>query len=541
MPHTARYKARRRRRLLIVGGAALLLLTLLLLLILRPFQREAPAAAQGPAGLAASDGRQTLSAASDGRQPLSAASDGARVPGGTPAPAVESDGGAGEAAAEPAAARTLERSLYEAVLVCDPAAGAVTAQLRLTYHNAGADTLYQLVLRLWPNAMVPGSLRIESVSMEGKEVYYTLTEGDSVLSIPFTRELAPGADAAVYLRYTLSVPAQRGRLGRSRNGLLLGNAMPVAATLENGAWRIDGYVQTGDSFVSDVADYKVVIRCPKTYTVAATGSLHEARLDDEGMYEAYYLAPQVRDFAAALTQKCFTAVSSSGNGVTVYGYAGFKDRAQYLADTAAGALSYFESKIGPYPYAELSAVGGELDGGMEYPGLIMVDGESLAGSRRTSGELYIAHEVAHQWFYGLLGTDQVREPWVDEALVEFLGFAYIRAAHGEEYAAGLAQTFFGSMEKTPPVLPLNAPLAAFAAAENPNEYFYGVYGRGYQLYSELCGVMGEARFYAALESLYAQRLFQRVDGAALMDAFSRAAGEDMTPYFQAYMAGAGRE
>lgn len=530
MPHTARNKTRKRRLRLMIAAGAVLLLALTLLLVLRPFGQNAVTetgmASDGAVAAMPTpeepDGTSRPDGSSSPEGPESTSSpEGAFVDGAFP------DGAAPDGAEA--------RSLYEAVLDCDPEAGVVEGQLRLTYRNAGPETLYQVVLRLWPNAMAQGSLTVHSVSMEGKAVYHTLTDNGSVLSVPLNRDLVPGGSATLYMRYTLNVPEQENRFGRSSTGLLLGNALPVAAALEAGQWRLDSYVNAGDSFVSDIADYKVVIRCPQTYIPAASGGLYEAKLGEDGVYEAYYIAPNVRDFAVALVNKCFTAVSSSAHGVPVYGYATFKDRAQYLADTAAGALSYFETQIGPYPYAEFSAVGGTLPGGMEYPGLIMVESDVLAGSRRAMGEVYIAHETAHQWFYAVLGTDQVREPWVDEALVEFLGFDYIRSVHGEAYSTQLAEVSFAGMDAVPPSLPLNAPLADFAAAEKSSEYFNAVYARGYQLYDELYRELGEEVFYAALRDIYARRMFQRITGAELIEAFSQAAGRDMEPVFDAYM------
>lgn len=428
------------------------------------------------------------------------------------------------------------RSAYTALVEADPANARVDVELSLDYYNDTGDTLYALTLRLWPNAIAPGSVELTSLSQAGEDCYYSLSESDpSVLHIPLSRDLAPGGRVELGFAYSLQVPEAPGRFGVSERGMNLGHFLPAIPVYEAGLWRTDAYASLGDSFYSRAADYSVAVRCPITHTVAASGATAEAEiLQEEAMYEGLFVAQPARDFALALVENAFPATAYSPQGVQVVAYAGQNKRAEFLAETAASALGFFESRLGPYPYAQFTAVATEISGGMEYPGLILVNYDDMDGQGTALGELYIAHEAAHQWFYNLVGSDQYGAPWVDEALVEFLSFDYIRSVHGETYAEQLWEhRFYGWRDRVVETR-MDADMQSFAEAPE-GDYVYGVYGRGSLLYKAVQEKLGTELFYATLREICDERRFKEIDGAALMEAFSRAAEEDLSPLFESYM------
>ena len=98
------------------------------------------------------------------------------------------------------------------------------------------------------------------------------------------------------------------------------------------------------------------------------------------------------------------------------------------------AIDFFSENIGEYPYSDIYVVPFDLNGGMEYPGLIMINKAYFKSSKSTEGALVMGHETAHQWFYGVVGNDQVYSPWLDESLVEYLGFDFLRQYAGSDAA-----------------------------------------------------------------------------------------------------------
>ncbi|MDO5112686.1 MAG: M1 family metallopeptidase [Clostridia bacterium] len=428
----------------------------------------------------------------------------------------------------------VQRTKYTVRLEMEPEKGVVEGEMRVDFVNNTSATLYELVLRLWPNAVEKGCMKIGSVTQDEADTFYTLSDDGTTLFVPVNHDLVPGGEASVFLTFRMTVPERTGRFGKNDLGVMLGNALPILAVVEDGEWRVDPYVEVGDPFYSDLADYQVLIRCPLTYTVAASGTAGEARIVDSTVFEGLFTAAPARDFAVALIEDANPKDVQVGD-VRVTGYDRFKDRAALLAETSAGALRYFAERLGPYPFDDFSAVGTELTGGMEYPGLIMVEHDRLTGSTAL-GELYIAHEVAHQWFYGIAGSDTVNTPWIDEALVEFLSFDYTKSVYGEEYTSELMYTRFYGMTEHTLTLPMDAPLADYAQA-GTNEYVYGVYGRGVALYTEVYEKLGAEKFYAALKTLCdASREAGFITRAQLIKSFSDAAGEDLTPLFDKHLA-----
>ena len=141
-------------------------------------------------------------------------------------------------------------------------------------------------------------------------------------------------------------------------------------------------------------------------------------------------APNVRDFAAVCS-RYFTVLSQrmnrDGTDTMVSAYvlqdASF-GKEQSLA-AAVGAVRAYSDFIGPYPYPTLNVVQTDFFiGGMEYPGVVLIDNSVYSEDAAGWLEYIVAHEVGHQWFYGVVGNDQVKEPWLDEALTEYLTLCY---------------------------------------------------------------------------------------------------------------------
>lgn len=428
-----------------------------------------------------------------------------------------------------------KRSLYEVALTvfADDSAPSLEGAMRLTYLNQSEDVLYEVKLHLYPDDVSPGSMVIDRVAVNDEAVYYTLSgENQSMLNVPLPTEIAPGETARIFLTFRVALPKTGSRFGINETGIMLGNVLPIAAVYENGAWRSDAYVAAGDAFYSACADYKVAVSAPEGWELAYTGSLVE-KTSENRVATWYISAAETRDFALALMKNPRVEERRSDNGyTTIYAFGRNRRHAEYLADAAAAALSYFENAIGGYPYDTFFVVPFDQGGGMEYPGLIMVSEGDLKQDDLSNAALVVGHETAHQWFYALVGSDQINAPWLDESLVEFLGFDFLRAYLGEEAAARTRAARFAALATYARTMRIDAPLYDFAG----NDYFYVVYASGYALYEELFARLGSAAFYGALQTYFDANSFSIARAEDLYAAFSEAAGEDLTPWFEQRLA-----
>lgn len=434
-----------------------------------------------------------------------------------------------------AAAAEFSRSLYEAVLTIFPGTRQpyLEGALRLTYVNNSPDVLYEIKLHLYPNDVSAGCMSVSDVAANDEIAYYTLDGANkSILSVSLPKEIGPGDSAEIYLNFSVILPQTDNRFGINETGIMLGNMLPIAAVYENGAWRTDAYTSEGDAFYSECADYRVAVNAPSTWELAYTGSLVDKNAGPR-VTSWYIVASRVRDFAMALMEnpKIETRQTASGT-TTVYAFGTTRSHAAYEADVAAAALDYFSANIGEYPYDTFFVVPFSMSGGMEYPGLIMIYERYLHMSDMADTDLVIGHETAHQWFYAVVGSDQINAPWLDESLVEFLGFDFLRSYSGEEKMNEIRDERFASLAGYQRTIPIDASLYDFSGSD----YFYVVYGCGSMMYDALYNELGRDVFYQALTDYFNENSFAVADRDDLFAAFSEAAGTDMPQWFEQRLA-----
>jgi aminopeptidase N len=168
-------------------------------------------------------------------------------------------------------------------------------------------------------------------------------------------------------------------------------------------------------------------------------------------------------------------------------------------DAAADTLGALAKRYGPYPNTELDLVVTPTYAlGIEYPGLIVLNQQLFTpeqdlrvGPEETWLESTVAHEVAHQWFYNLVGNDQLDHPWLDESLAQFATWEYFRDVRG----AAAAQVFEDSLEGRWSRVEFEAiPLGLPVRDYEPAAYSAIIYGRGPLFLEALRSRMGGESF-----------------------------------------------
>jgi aminopeptidase N len=214
--------------------------------------------------------------------------------------------------------------------------------------------------------------------------------------------------------------------------------------------------------------------------------------------------------------------------------------AAFAVDVAAQAIRIFGRRFGPYPYDTFTVLAGPLASlGIEFPGLTVI-GErifSLGGSvdgapMRAVLESTVAHEVAHQWFYNLVGSDQAAEPWLDEALAQYATRLYYLDRYGEGAADSYADSWWSRwnrVERAP--MPIGLPATSYTA----KEYGAIVYGRGPLFIETLASSMGVPAFDRALKR-YVERFSWRIArGADFLSVAEEECGCDLNALFTAWV------
>lgn len=316
----------------------------------------------------------------------------------------------------------------------------------------------RLVFRLWPNgprlAAAGAWLEAGPVAVDGREAESRSPDPTTLVVTP-VRPLDAGRAVAVELAWTLTLPGTvRDRVAREGEAVRLGSFFPILAWEPGVGWALDppttGFAEAS---TAPVADFELEVRVPAGLGVLASGT---------EVAPGRWRAEAMRDVAVSVGRfRTVQAVARAPHpvAVTVAVDAGVAEAPEDYLQRVVPALEDFALRFGPYPWPTYSlSITPGLAGGIEYPSHVLQGPGSQA---RTT-----VHEVAHQWFYGLVGNDQGRDPWLDEGL----------ATWGElRHEQRLGE--LGSAVVPPAaVAQVGRPMTFWD--DRPGDYFAGVYVQG---------------------------------------------------------------
>lgn len=277
------------------------------------------------------------------------------------------------------------------------------------------------------------------------------TEGDpndrTDIRVPLPRPIAPGESVHVDVSFVSKLPSVFLRTGAEGSFHMAGQWFPKLAKLEpDGRWAHFPF-QRFSEFYANYGDYDVTLSTPPGFVVGATGEEVSRTVSDRQVL--HYVAKSVHDFAFVawdgFEEKRATAGSVRVRCLYPPGYEGDAERE---IEAATAGLEFLGGHYGAYPYSTLTIVhppaeAGEA-GGMEYPTLITTGGPWwLSTSSSRVVELLTLHELAHQWFYGLVATNENAHPFLDEGITTYVSGEAATAIYGDHpitsvYAASIA-------------------------------------------------------------------------------------------------------
>ncbi|MET0385852.1 MAG: M1 family aminopeptidase [Polyangiales bacterium] len=450
----------------------------------------------------------------------------------------------------------------------DLASYTLTETLELT--NTGKAPLSKLVLRLFGNAgSAAPAIQVESGTCAPRACKLAQPR-PSVIELQLKAALPPGGRTTIslVLRGQLRAidSAQTDPLSQglasltsllageqtSDYGLLsvgegiasIAHFYAVLGQQKGGVWVTEEHKSFGDLGASGVSFVHATVRVPHGVSLVTSGraSLLPEASDLQGSVFTVDAGP-IRDFAL-VASRVFQQRSRRVSDVDVRAFflADDADGGGRVLDTAASALEVFERRFGPYPFRELDVVEAPLiggAGGCEFSGLVTVAsmlyrplaldlgklglGPGFAGSPL---EFTTAHEVAHQYWYGLVGSDSRTHPFQDESLTQWSAQLYFEERFGADRAQRETEAQVGMNYRVMRMLgqadaPVDRPVDAFAT---PIAYAGLVYGKGAYLYPALRAAVGERAFFEALQSYARQYRFQTAGPSALFDRLGETSG-----------------
>ncbi|MBI5217678.1 MAG: M1 family metallopeptidase [Bacteroidia bacterium] len=370
---------------------------------------------------------------------------------------------------------------YKINVKLDDKKHSLSAYETIEYINNSPDTLKFLYFHLWPNAYSNDYTAFAKQRIENKEddFYFSnpekrgwidsldfKTNGEKILwnldsenidicKLILKKPLAPKSKVNISTPFFVKIPDSFSRLGRFFQSYQVTQWYPKPAVYDKNGWNRMPYVDMGE-FYSEFGSYDVSITVPANYVVAATGNLINTEekqwigsMADETkkiqVFDSHdftfpasdnktkilrFTEKNIHDFAWFADKRYYVlqgevTLPHSKRKVTTWVYFTnykaelWKNALQYVND----AVYYYSLWIGDYPYDNCTAVDGSLGagGGMEYPTITVIGamGDSL------SLEEVIMHEVGHNWFYGILGSNERKHPWIDEGINSFYELRYM--------------------------------------------------------------------------------------------------------------------
>ncbi len=502
------------------------------------------------------------------------------------------------AAAQPAADYFQQRTDYRIQVTLDDERHELRAELQLTYTNNSPDRLNYLLLHVWPRAYRSGETAFGQQQLRnGQTDFYFAPEAErgtldgldfrvggrpaafryyqdeaDIIRLELPVPLAAGDSVLITTPFRVVIPRSWSRLGHVGRSYQVTQWYPKPAVYDRAGWHPLPYLDQGE-FYSEFGNYEVAVTLPENYTVGATGLLqNEAErkrlltlaaatrraIDTAEAAYGYepippsaaaaktltYRADSVHDFAW-FADKRFRVLHDTlqlpGRPEAVDVWAYYTATEAHLWQHATGylkrAVRFYSDRIGTYPYPQVTAVQSALSAGagMEYPMITVI---GLAGNGRDLDEV-LTHEVGHNWFYGLLASNERDYAWMDEGLNSYYEQRYMqryypappRRPGGSLTAFSLDRSGYGLLARQA----ADQPPSTTAEGLTYWNYWMTAYSKPDLALRQLAAYVGQERLDRAMQAYFRAFAFRHPQPADLRLTLETELNEDLGWLFTGFL------
>ncbi len=393
----------------------------------------------------------------------------------------------------------------------------------------------------YPNGFSPGNIDIIEVRSDDMLLeYFIKGYSEEILEVHLPKDILPGEGIELSMTFKVTIPNCLGRFGYGNYTFNITNWYPILCVYGKQGWHTYPYFPIGDPFYSDVANYNVKISTPKDYNIACTGNISSVtERGDKKLWDIEAVA--VRDFAFIASDR-FMVDSKKIGHTTVYSYYFTPKTGKKALKYASDSIKIFNKYFGKYPYNQFSVVEADFYiGGMEYPNLVLIDQTLYTTDQDDFLEIVTVHETAHQWWYGVVGNNQIEEAWLDEGLTEYSTLLYFKHRYGQKKMDKMKESFMANGKYS--ALPIYVQgkeideTIARPVYRFPDWIVYDilVYGKGAMLFDSLYSKVGENNFYKILNEYYEDNMFKNATLTDLLYACEKVTGEDYAEFFDDWL------
>jgi hypothetical protein len=460
----------------------------------------------------------------------------------------------------------------------DPAKHTVEATETLTYHNLTGQPLDTFPFHLYLNAFQRTSTWMHEAHRESvvrtinldewKPEHYGANEvtsfevigmGDltkqmkfvspddgnpddkTVFQVKLPHPVAPGQDVVFKMKFKATFPEVVARTGYKRTFLLAGQWFPKVGVWWHGQWNCHQFHALTE-FFADFGTYDVKVTLPNSYVIGATGVQVADQDNGNGTKTVAFHAEDVHDFAWTADPN-FKVVEGQFDGsvgpvrIRLLTYDSHKQSWQPYIYSAKESMKRFDDWYGPYPYAQLTVVdpphGADEAGGMEYPTFITGDSGWFIPKGYHLIDLVTEHEFGHQYWYGMVATNEFENGWLDEGINSYSEVKVLDNMYGENASAinllgaqlgdrdFLRQGYLSTADTDP--------LSRNSYQDMSLDSYFGVtYGKTSSMLLSLETIVGEQTLKDALHTYFMRYRFTHPTQEDFMRTVNEVAGRDLS-------------
>jgi hypothetical protein len=409
----------------------------------------------------------------------------------------------------------------------------------LVYTNGESQPLEEIVFRLYPNhprfTNQPAQERmwVDNVVINGEPVNPTFESSRTTMAVPLPQPLLPGEQITVEMDFLLQfLPDTEGK------GFGPNTFYPLLAVYDQeDGWARD--VGCGiDYVVSEPAMYLLKITTSPDQIMATTGIELSTNVNEDGSQTTTYIVSLVRDIAMSMSAD-YQVKSQEVDGVTINVFFNPTDEeaATKMYGFAHDAFRLFDNIFGAYPYTEFDLVvlpdGG---GGWEFPTL------SYVWYGRNPNEPYsessTAHELAHQWWYGIVGNNNQEDPWLDEGFATYSEYLYFESVYGSSRADDFLLTEKDSYDRWAQGTGSSNEAVGQSVCDfgdDLSRFTKIPYIKGMLFLQTLRDTVGDDSFFAILREYYATNIYSTVTSQDLLTIAEQVSGMELEPLFNEWI------
>lgn len=361
----------------------------------------------------------------------------------------------------------------------------------------------------------------------------------TLLKIRLPYSVPPEGTIKMALQFTVQLPHLHRRMGYADDFVMAGQWFPKLAVYEPSGtrgrltegWNLHQY-HANSEFYADFGSYDVFIDCPSNNIVAATGAEISAEPLAGGRVRHHFHADDVHDFAWAASPNLILSEGRGNPETTIKLYldanhAHLKNR---YVQASKAALTAYEEWFGKYPYSTLSVVvppkAGRHAGGMEYPTFITVAAAN-EDKPNLHLELVVAHEIAHQYWYGMVANNEFEEAWLDEAFATYTEDKFMKMQYGFD-----TNLFYR------PYSPTYNRLTEYSwRYKNRADYENNVYIGGKHVLQDIERQIGSDKMQEVMKVYFETWKFKHPGTKDFMDVLEKETGRSWQSYFDSHVYG----